>query len=286
MPNLSLPLINSLLLALLWLQLFSQRQRILAASGALMLIATCALCSLMVGLRWGGGFPFAAYLQPLVAAILPTVCWHCLRARVRTDTTYSSGFHYGHLLPIMITIVGIISRKWLPLPLLDLTLITIYMGYGAALIYLAWRQDVTISLVRGWRRRGIEQRRCVGAGTLLILSAALDIAIALDFSLDRGTRAVYMVATANLLTLVLLVVIFIRVGNRLHHGPMPDRQTTAPIHVESDVTHDVQTPTPTDDDYRRVSQFDRLMRDERLYADPDLSILKLSKRLGMSVRQS
>jgi len=280
MPHLSLPLINSLLLAVLWLQLFSRRRKTPTAPGALMFIAACALGTLLVGLRWGGGFPLAAYLQPLVAATLPVLCWYCLRIRPLDHRTRAAGLHCGHLLPIIMTGVTIISRKILPWPLLDITLIAVYLGYGAALSGVAWHRDAATSWVGGWRRLGIEERRCVGAGTFLILSGALDSAIALDFGLERGAHAVYLVGGANLLTLMLLAVIIARMGNIMHdESPADQRPTPHPPDPPR------ASDAPAADDYHRAAQFDRLMRDERLYADPDLSILKLSKRLGLPVRQ-
>lgn len=283
MPNLSLPLINSLLLALLWLQVFSRRRQMPVAPGALAFIATCALCTLLVGLRWGGDFPPAAYLQPLVAATLPAMCWYCLRAPRRKDPTHSPGFHYAYLLPIIITGLSMVSGKMLPWPLLDLTLIALYLGYGAALICSAWRRETTPG-ISGGRRLNRTGHRYAGAGALLMLSGALDIAVALDFGLDRGARAVYLVGGANLLTLVVLAAIIARSGNSMDGEAPADLR---PHHhaIDQHQPDDAVAPTPAPDDYHRAGQFERLMREERLYTDPDLSILKLSKRLGLPVRQ-
>jgi len=281
MPNLSLPLINSLLLALLWLQLFSRRRHAPPAPGALGFIAASALCSLLVGLRWGGFAP-AAYLQPLVAATLPVMCWHWLRVRPSLDPARLTGLHYGHLLPIIITGMSVVSRKMLPWPLLDITLIAVYLGYGAALCRSAWRRDAATSWVAGWRRLGIEGRRCAGAGALLILSGALDCAVALDFSLDRGARAVYLVGGANLLTLMVLAAIMARIGHAQHDDTTADGR---PGSRPPEWRQPSDAPAPTAEDYHLAGRFDRLMREQRLYADPDLSILKIAKRLGLPVRQ-
>ncbi|NDL61800.1 helix-turn-helix domain-containing protein [Acerihabitans arboris] len=278
MPELPLPFINTLLLALLGLRVFSRRREP-DARGALVFIAACAVATLLVGLRWQGSLPWVAVIQPLAAAALPIICWHCLRPHGPTTNGHTVPTLALLWLPVVITGMAIILRRALPLPLIDMTLILTYLGYGAALLRAAAKPAIMPAtrpaartliprLLRMPRLPDGAHRRRGAAGAMLILSGLLDVGVALDFGLDQGKNAVHIVACANLLALLTLAAIIAR-------GDGAAAASAAPS----------PAPAPTEQDRQRVMALDALMRRERYFTDPGLTMVRLAKRLGLPGRQ-
>ncbi len=272
MPELSVPFINTLLLALLGIRLGLRHRRNLSdVRRVLVFIAACALCTLLVGLRWRGGEALAAHCQPLAASLLPVICWRCFQPG-RANTRALPGFnyaHYVHLLPPAMVGVVMIGGNALPWPLLDITLWAIYLGYGLALLF-PWLRHPAL-------RKGRSADGAIGqqaaAGGILLLCGSLDALVALDFALGQGKHAVYLVACANLLLLLALAAVITRAGVGAPEITAPSGNAAVP------------GPTPDADDLQRAGRFDRLMREERLFAIPDLDIITLARRLGLPVRQ-
>lgn len=267
MPAIPLPFIIALLLTVLLLRLVLMREP--ALRPAIGFVGACVIVAVAVGARWTLDSAFARFLQPVLASALPPVAWLCFTAG-RTEV---GGKRWLHFLPVaLVLLLSAAWRVWQS-PV-DLVLAVLYVGYGVALLRLVGAGPDGFERARLSDAAGA-QTATLAAGVILILSAIVDLFIAIDFGVYRGTHAEVIVTTGNLLLLPVLACAVAVIGRS-----MPADMAEDAIAISPDVAD-----IPSEEDGRIVTAIERLMQDKRLFRDPDLTLNRIARRAGIPSRR-
>lgn len=268
------PFVVSLLFGLVAVSLYLRHDQ--QVKSACQFLLLCALTTFVVGLRWSFELSLLQILQPVLAASIPVAAWHTF---AQTAQSRHSRWHFA--IPLLI-LICIFSQSWLLAPL-DFILTIIYLAYGVALLRVAAKDSLLINVSLGnWESVNHAQKL---AGWMLLFSAFIDGAISLDFAVNQGQFAAYILTIGHL---VLLPVLSLAV-------------VVADIHTTPTINHDEQQPKqqsernqPTTDISPMLSRqqaqdivdaLDQNMRSKASYLDPELTLSKLSRKLGYPAKQ-
>ena len=244
-------------------------------------IGACVIMVTVVGLRWSFDLPAIRFVQPIVAAALPPIAWICFAGLAGTDARMPKRL-WLHAIPV--GVVAILSTGWGAWrPPIDLILSGQFFGYGLALLRLGWAGPDALGAAR-LADAANANRAVIIAGCILIGSGLIDLSIAIDFDLNRGAHAAWIVAVANLVTLTLIAYAVAIAGRSL---PGADARDAMPVVAEQAPTIAAsQRPEPPGPaDIRVLEIFERLMREKQLFRDPDLTLNRLARRAGIPSRQ-
>ncbi len=233
-----------------------------------------------VGVRWTLDLPWIRFIQPVIAALLPPVVWLCCSKLLQTPSTrawphFLSGSGAGPF--------GFWYR-WHP-PI-DLILAVLYFGYGTALLRSVSTESNYLERVRLTDTEGA--RKVVSTvGGLLLFSGIIDLMTAGDFDFYRGSHAAVIVAVANALTLPIVAYAIAIIG-----GSVPDNENreVEPYSIPKSNSQDAYSPPEieilsiTEQDRKIMGMVDDAMHSKKLYRDPDLTLSRLSRRLGVPSR--
>ena len=273
MPSIPLPFVVALLLAVLFVRIVAQRGRFFRPTTVF--VAACILLLVTVGLRWTTDLRWIRFLQPVVAALLPPIAWFCF-AELRGPNQRR---YWPHLLvPVTILILSASWQNWHS-PI-DLVLALLYFGYAASLAHRAFVSHGNFDNAR--LADGGEARRAVlVVAGLLSASGMIDLLIAADFDLYRGSHAASIVAAANMLTLPLVAYAIAVMGRSV-----PESDASLPEETPVAAEFPTAAHAATDDHHRHIVEtIEAAMRDKKLFRDPDLTLRRLSRRLAIPSRQ-
>ncbi|THV22955.1 helix-turn-helix domain-containing protein [Peteryoungia ipomoeae] len=271
----------AMLLAVFLIRLLRENPRAWQSHGLFVrLIALHIVQSLLIGLRWGYGVEAVLWLLPILASLVPVLTFLAFRdlAREASGVTMRD---WPHLLPVL-ACIGFFFTWRLPL---DLVLIASFLGYGLALLWIArfGPDGLVASRLDGSLR---SYRALLLTAAALILSAFTDIAISLDMTYAAGRNSPMVVSAATTLILLLLGIGAATAGQSeaLQEGPSGSTTTAA-----GGVDHPAQTGanpirSPREDEYHLAARLDALMADRRLFADTDLNLTRLARRLAVPAR--
>lgn len=257
----------------------------------LALLALYVVQSLLVGLRWGYGVMAVLPVLPVMASLVPALSFLAFRDLTR-ESPGLSWTDWPHLLPMLATLIFLVIGR----APVDLVIIANFFGYGLALLWLArlGPDGLLAARLDGALR---SYRALQLTGLALIASALTDVAISLDMLWSGGRYSPMVVSAATTLILLLLGIGAVTAGQEEAgqegagegageeagegeapaDGPgfeIPHAQTNLPA----------ATKSATEDHRRLAADLDRLMTERRLWADPDLNLARLARRLGMPAR--
>lgn len=264
-----LPAVVAILLGFLLCLVATRRERRFRAISVFLAVSIALM--IVVSLRWSYDAPIFRFLQPVIAALLPPTAWLCfsgLRGTRRRP-------NWPHFLPG--ALIFLLSLLWprIPTPI-DALLAGLFFGYGCALVWRGLQGEESFAATR----LGVDVspgRAALFVGGLLLLSGSVDLAIAFDFGLNMGAHVGLIVSLGNMVTLPLIAVAAFAVARSLPETE--DLQEAGPF-VAPD-TPDL----PTTDDARVVDEVHRILRERHLYRDPDLTLERLARRVGIPERQ-
>lgn len=233
-----------------------------------LLVAVFAVQATVAGLSWDVGWQPARMIQPVLAALLPALCFVSFdRLRHRQRPLWP------HLLPAML-VAAMVAFWRLPI---DVTLFAICMGYGIALLVVARQGPSALSAVRFSDERTAYQA-LLAVAVLLIVTAVLDAVISVDLFLGNGERVRTLLVAAKLLWLGVAGYAATVAG-----GSRPEAEAEAEAGAEE------AAPAAEEDtsqaDAAVVSRIEALMAEKQLYRDPDLTLERLARRAGIPARQ-
>ncbi|MCG9682598.1 AraC family transcriptional regulator [Vibrio sp. Isolate23] len=262
------PFVVSLLLGLLAVSLYSNnRDQSKFACGFLLL---CALTTAVVGLRWTYQAPLLLFAQPILASIIPIAAWY---AFTRTRNTALSSIYKHAVLPLIVVLFLLTQTFWQP-PL-DELLTVIYLFYGIALMRTSSDQELLVNVSLGsWER--VKHARVI-AGWMLMFSASIDAFISLDFAYNHGNLTLYILTIGHLVLLPILSLAVVITG--IHTSP--SRAEPAFEHKEP-----IAQPAMSTSKAKEIaSQLDETIKEKCLYLDPELTLSRLSRKLGIPAKQ-
>lgn len=277
MPAIPLPFVVALLLAVLLIRIFLENKPTIKQ--VTVFICTCMILMIVVGLRWSYDVAWLRFLQPVMAALLPPIAWLCF-AGLRQKTLKNTWLHF--LFPAFILVLSAFWSQWHP-PI-DLILAFLYFGYGAALIRSIYSD---ISNYERVRLTDIDNTRnaIFSVGVLLLFSGIIDLIIAGDFGFYRGNHAALIVAVANSLTLPIIAYAIATIGKSVPDNDRCETETLLPEIINQPFNDDKINLAATEQDHSVLEVVDEAMHSKKLYLDPDLTLSRLSRRIGIPARQ-
>lgn len=310
----------ALFLAVLLVRLLRDGRESWGAHGLfLVLVLIHIVQSLLVGLRWGYGIMQVLAVLPVMASLIPALSYVAFRDLAR-ELQGISRTDWPHILPTLLVAAillmarlpgafGIPSALRLPV---DLVLIASFLGYGLALLWLArlGPDGLVAARLDGALR---SYRALLLTGLALIASALTDIAISLDILWSGGRYSPMVVSAATTVILLLLGIGAVTAGEE-EAGQGADPATDYPAATGETSLRDPSATDPANairaslpvsgrpealvdtaatkitekaatEDHRRVADaLDGLMLEKRLWADPELNLARLARRLAAPAR--
>lgn len=268
MPLVPLPFVVAFLLGIVLVRLLLHDPRgpnrwLLAMIGAY------ALQSVLAGLRWGYGIEDVRPAQAVLGATLPPLSWITFSG---FQAAYARAGHglWWHVLPSLLAALLWWRAPWM----LDPFLVLLLASYGTALIHLG--RGGSDRLDRVTLDGAVPLHRALQAtGVMLIASAVADAAISLDRLRTGGLQGGWIVALSSLSFIALLGLAAAMAGS-------------APVAEKEEVTSPHAAADPRLDDLADASIVDALngmIRSRALHHDPELSLDRLSRRMGMPARR-
>jgi len=269
MPFLPLSFVVAILLLVLFFAVLKSEDE--SAPGAprnlpfLALILLSAFQAFLSGLRWGYGIQEAMFVAPVGAALVPPLVYGGVVRLVRKSEA-SPYLRLGlHALPAVLVAVLLATARGA----IDLVLPAIFIGYAGAVLHLMRAGPDAL------RRTPFESaapvyRALLFAAATLLLSAALDLFVFLDFAWTQGRHAAAMVAIANLMALIILSI----AGAVAVRGRAP-----------AETGDDVRSPVEEPGDPETLEAIQALMETKRPYRDPDLNLDRLARKAVLPARQ-
>ncbi len=259
MPSLPIPLFAALVLAFLLLRMVVSGQ---TRTPLVWVLGLCAMQATVIALAQHYGVPVARIMQPITATLIPPAAWLALQAArdrypSRRDVTHVSG-----------PLVAVSALLVMPAAL-DVVIPLLFVGYGVAILWNAWmQQDAFLNTT-------LESGETVGRlwqiiGIALVVSAFSDVLVVAAQIGGVGHLKPWIISLFSAGNLLLIGVLSLSRGLAT--------SDPAPETPESDQAQEAS-------DTEIMDRLEALMNDDRLYLDPDLTLGRLARRLGLPAKQ-
>ncbi|NVO58123.1 helix-turn-helix transcriptional regulator [Rhodobacteraceae bacterium B1Z28] len=224
-----------------------------------------AFSSLLVGLRFGYGVEQLIPLQRTLPLFLGPLMYLGF-ASMAVDKRGIARIMLLHLgAPFLL--IGLFLLFAADLRILDWVISGSYLFYSFAL-YLLWRKGPdALSHARVDATRGLSDWLLRGIGFLVFL-LVLDSAIALDFAINEGANASKLISYGTVPLILLLLVTLV----------------TLPLMFSKEHIVTTTVPEVCTEDTEITDRLQRLMDEQQLYLDPDITVQRLAKRLSLPAR--
>jgi AraC-like DNA-binding protein len=251
--------VAAILMALATLRVWRARRATGPLLPALLLVLT--FLAVLQGLRWGYGVKSLMPLQVALAMAGPPLAYLAL-ARLGEPLRGADLRHAAA--PLLAFVAG---QIW---PVLNDVLIpALALVYAALVARLALRGADGLPGAR--LSDGVTAERALWACAAgLAISGLTDAAVGLDFALTGGLRAGAMVTAAQCLGLLLAAT---AIGLAGRSAPEPEAAEPEPALSASE------------DERALVARLERLVRDQQLHKQPDLTLNRLARRALVPARQ-
>jgi AraC-like DNA-binding protein len=252
--------------ALLLLILFGRMLRAERPSRPfLALVGLCALQSVLLGLRWGYDMTQVRYVLPVVASSLPPIVLAGFRSLIHRGAAQASSVRWLHAAPPVLMLGLVLFAPGL----IDAALIVIFVGYALALLDLGRAGPDALDEAR-IDGAVAAHRALVIAALSLCLSAFFDFAVFMDFAWSKGDNAAFLVGNANFLGLLLIGLTAI---------------VAARAQPQSAAAEEVEKSSTTAQDREVLDRVRKLLVEQKLARDENLTLSRLARRVGVPARQ-
>ena len=256
MPTLPIPIFVALLLAFACLRLWADQRR-LSALG--MLLALCAVQSLIIALAQHYQVPGMRWVQPVVAALIPPVAWFAylvtaVRPAARIDLLHG-------LVPLAVLAAILVAPAFL-----DVLLPAAFVGYGIAILAQALRGSDA-------QPQALLAHGNVPSRIWLVIGAALVAAALSDVLIVLAQAAGHPEARGWIITIF-------SVGNLLLIGLFALSPYLRARSFES-LEPPAENAEPDAELWNRVVT---CMVQEKPYLDPDLTLAQLARKLRVPAK--
>ena len=259
MPSLPIPLIAALVLAFLFLRMVVTGQ---AHTPLAWVLVLCAMQATVISLAQHYGVPVARMVQPVTATLIPPAAWLAFQAACDRYPSRRDVIHaLGPLVAVSVLIL-------LPAAL-DVVIPLLFVGYGAAILWHARRQQdafLNTTLEAG----GTAGRLWQIIGIALVASAFTDVLIVAAQVAGAGHLKPWIISLYSVGNLLLIGCLSLSRGLAIL-DPLPATP-------ESDLAQAASNA-------EIMARLEALMDKDRLYLDPDLTLGRLARRLGLPAKQ-
>lgn len=269
MPSLPIPMISALILGYLCIQALTRRNTNIFLTA---LIGLTALQGLIISLGQHYGIGFFLTIQPITAIMIPPMAWVAFQSTAIRD--FELKHDIIHIVPVILIGIFVISFEDLLNTQsvfigLDFLIPVIFIAYAIAILAIASRgADALPRLRLEASDNPVNIWRIIAA--TLIGSAFTDIIIVMLIMADLTYIQPWIITIYT--TLMLFLIGSLSLSQNLSN----------PIKV----INDTQAPTlPTERDEDIMLRLNQLMKEQKIYLDPDLTLDKISRRLIIPVKQ-
>lgn len=290
---LAIPLPFVMSFILLIIALFLKVKQPVEGKLATLFMLICAVSTALVGLRWTFDVSFFRFIQPIIASLIPVSAWFCF-ARAHQANSGNKQIVLAHLIgPLLVTLSAIFYQIWLEMT--DILLVVLYLIYGILLIRSSCHMPEAVRLSQVENVLNAERV----AGFILLTSAAVDAALSIDFIFYGGAHVTWMLSLSYLVLIPIVVIAVLKVAlnTSLDNKSMNDsnrvnsqfkkgsgQSLESPISTQAESTGAVMVLT--EDEAQEVfAKLDHLMQEKAAFRDPDLTLSRLSRKLGIPARQ-
>ena len=258
-------MISALALGFLFVALVLERNRHWLLSG---LVGACALQALIISLGQHYGVDVFLAVQPVTATFIPPLAW--VAFRVTAVRSLPPGRNALHLTGPLVTLICAVYAPGA----LDLAIASLYVGYGVALLL------TVVSDADGMPRTRLENGDVPGRiwcviGVALLVSALIDAAIAVTHVAGVPHWQPWLASAGFACTLLMLG------GLALSPSLTTRGRGESAAEARKVPGHDVNP----DADTEIMARLNALLTEQEIYLDPDLTLGRLSRRLGIPVKQ-
>lgn len=229
------------------------------------LILACALQAALVALVQHYGVAALRAVQPVTACAIPPLAWLTFQRTAQGGRTLRSAL--PHLAVPTAAALLVVAAP----PGVDALLPAVFAGYGAAIL---WHARPGADAVPGLRLETGERPAWLWRliGVALIGSAASDALIAGAIAAGRPEAGPWIVTFGSTATLALVG--WVAVAGDLRPAPVRDdaQRPAAPL-------------AANEADAALVARLDELLATSDLHLDPDLTLSRLARRLGVPAKR-
>ncbi|NOJ12338.1 helix-turn-helix domain-containing protein [Vibrio splendidus] len=244
-------------------------------------IMLCALMITVVGLRWTFDIALFRFLQPVLGASVPVAAWFCFAGAHR-----SKPLSLLHCLGPVVVLVGSFSYSYIWDGTIDLLLISLYLSYGCLLLKSSFNFPEHVRLSDVSNVLYAERT----AGIALLFSALVDSIISYDILLLNAQHTDLILSIGYLVLIPAIVGAVVVVSTSTSPTPKKNQQQSE-LSTLNSIQDEVEAliPTVSLDEDKEVTQivakFDALMKDHQVFKDPDLSLNRVARKLGIPARK-
>ncbi len=287
MTNVPIPFVVAFLLLLL----AATNRRVMKGTPTgrvfLQVIYLYAVSMIVIGLRWSLGMisilPIAAALAVITSALL----YLAFCSLGRSGPVVSVRRDWPHVIPVVLVSLSAI----LFISGVDILLAVTKVVYAGLLAQLARQAPDSLQLVRLSWLKNTQQALWAAAG-LLLFSLVLDVAIAVDFALYDGRHAEHLVGGVSFVVLLLLGWVSVLAGRER----VVDSETHSVAEPSDDLTQSGLTATSIkasasassdlsdEESNALLIRLNQLLIEEKLYADTELNLQRLARKVGVPAR--
>ncbi|CAH6784961.1 AraC family transcriptional regulator [Vibrio chagasii] len=240
-------------------------------------IILCALMVTVVGLRWTVDIALFRFLQPILGASVPAAAWLCFAGAHRSQ----SSTHLHWLGPIAV-LVGSLFYTHLWAGTLDVLLILLYLGYGGLLLKSSSTVPEQVRLTDISKVLVAERV----AGVMLLFSALVDSVLSYDILLlnAQHTNLILSISYLVLIPAIVSAVMVVSISTPAEEKNQ-QAQAFSPMSQRSPEEASSLDKDQAEETAQIMAKFDALMREHQLFKDPDLSLNRLARKLGIPARK-
>ena len=259
MPTLPIPLFVSIVLVFLLITVLVHRRRHLLLA---VLLGVCALQGIVISLAQHYGVSAFWYVQPFTASCIPALAWICFQGLAVRGTLAPRDAAHG-LAPAFPLVF-----LWAFPQAVDWSIAILFLGYGMAMLAVLARGPDALPRMR-LDAGDIPARIWRLIAIALILSAASDALIAAAHAAGLESWQPWIVSVSSSVMLLM-------VGSLGLTPDLPTSEAASAAPPESAVTAS---------DREIMDRLDAYMTGERPYLDPNLTLARLVRRLGVPSKQ-
>lgn len=271
MTSLPIPMVVALLLAMLLAMNHQQLKDTTTGRLFMAVLYAYALSMILIGLRWSLDLVWLIRFASILAVISTVLLYLAFRSLGR-HPAFSINIDWPMLVPIAaIGAINVFTPTWT-----DSALVVIKFAFAGLLVRLARNSPVSLQLARlEWLQN--TERALWFAAWLLVVSAVVDVAIAIDFAINEGRFAASIVGLVNLLSVFIIGWVCVLAGK----GTVDPDSDSSPVLVKDTIETDVAEHG----DQELLDELNSLLVDQKLFTDTNLNLQKLARKAGYPPRK-
>jgi len=235
------------------------------------LLGLCVVHGIITGLVWNYSVTVLRPFLPIIASTLPVCTWLAFQSMAH-DQPLSWWRISLRFLPTLVLIPFAFTGALL----IDPIIIATFIFHGASLIVLASNGPDGFQKARLHQSTSASHAARI-AGVLLIANGLVDVLIIVDFQMTGGKNVVGILSAISVFILLALGAVSVTGTDAADD----DEETPSTRSTSTGVA----TATLSEADMAGILKTtDTVLRDRKLFTDPDLTLVKIARKTGLTAR--